>query len=386
VEAAQLFQQAYDAWHHPAFLYNKGQSLERASQWQGALDAFQGYVTGFEGPDAPAGEQLDPLVYIQIAECQHRLGHRDEAAQAMQRYLAQSPQGDLAAGVRQCVQSGQPPSTIGERNPQDVEAARRIFDEAVALYDRGQYRQAAERFLECYRQHGDMPEVLYDAAASYREARMWAEAVSAFEQYLQTPGADPDVYAELAQCEHQQEHFEQAVAAYRRCLELNPQGPFAQEAREYIQAMTAVLERGENAPSPELLRRASQAFERGSAHFNAGRYRQALQEFSQAQQLVPARATQFNMAMCQFRMRDWGEALTAFENYLRDGDTGDDAVIHLRAAECELELERPSRAQTHIETYLQRADEADLPEEDLGRRLADQLMQRVRQATAPSGG
>ena len=36
-QAAQLFQQAYDAWHHPAFLYNRGQALTRAASYQEAI-------------------------------------------------------------------------------------------------------------------------------------------------------------------------------------------------------------------------------------------------------------------------------------------------------------------------------------------------------------
>jgi tetratricopeptide (TPR) repeat protein len=381
-DAAQLFQQAYDTWHHPAFLYNKGQSLIRIGRWQEALDGFQGYVAGFEGPDAPAGEQLDPLVYVQIAECLHRLNRRDEAAQAMRRYLDMSPQGALAPGVRQCIESGAAPSTIGERNPQTVEAARRVFDEAQDLVVRGQYREAAERFLEGYRQYNDIVEFLYDAAVAYRTGRLWADAVRTYQQYVQTPSPEPEAYIELAQCLHEQANYEQAVAAYRRYLELEPQGTFAQDAREYIQSMTSG---GSGAPSQENMERASQHFERAAAHYAAGRYQEALQEFSQAYDLLPARAVQWNMAMCYLRLRDWTRALTAFENYLRGGDDGADAEAHLAAAECELELHQPDRARQHIEDYLRRADATELPNEEAQRHRAEQLMERVRQA-APGGG
>ena len=384
-EAADLFQQAYDAWRHPAFAYNRGQAFTRASRWQDALTAFQLYVSSFEASGLPRAE-FDPLVYIQIAECQHRLGQRDEARQSLQRYIEARPQGDLTPAVRQCAESGAEPSTIGARDPQTVQAARRIQDEAEALHQQGQYRQAAERFLQGYAQYGDITELLYNAAASYRAARMYTEAIDAYTRYLQTTAPASEALIELAQCYHEQAEYQRAVDTYRRYLEMAPEGGFAQDAREYIESMTSVLQMSEEQrPSQEALTRAAQHFQRAVGHYAAGRYREAIQEFTQANSIVPARETRYNVAMCYIRLRDWARGLTEFENYLRDGDTGSHAEAHLRAAECLVELMRWADAQNHIRDYLARADAEELPNEAADRTRAERLTARVRQISGTGG-
>jgi len=383
-EAAGLFQQAYDAWHHPAFAYNRGQALTRVSQWQDALTAFQLYVSGYEASGLPRAE-FDPIVHIQIAECLHRLGRRDEAAQELQRYVEANPQGDLTPAVRQCVESGAAPSTIGARDPQTVEAARRIQDEAEALHQQGQYRQAAERFLQGYAQHGEITEFLYNAAASYRAAEMYTEAIDAYTRYLQTTAPASEAYIELAECYHEQAEYERAIETYRRYLEVEPAGGFAEDAREYIDSMTTVLASSERPPSQEALTRAAQHFRRAVAHYTARRYRQAIQEFTQANEIVPARETRYNVAMCYYRLGDWARTLTEFENYLRDGDTGSHAEAHLRAAECLVELMRWADAQNHLRDYLARADAEELPNEAADRARAERLTERVRQISGTGG-
>jgi tetratricopeptide (TPR) repeat protein len=383
-EAADLFRQAFEAWPHPAFAYNRGQSLLRASRWQDALTSFELYMSSYETSGLPRSE-FDPLVYIQVAECQHRLGQADAARQSLQRYIEGNPQGALAPAVRQCVESGAAPSTIGARDPQTLAAARRLYDEAVALYQRGQYRQAAERFQQAYTQHSDITELLFNAAVSYRHARMWTEAVDVYQRYLQTPAAGAEALVGLALCYHEQAQYERAIDAYQRYLEREPNGEEAQDAREYVESMRAVLASRGQPPSQETIRRASQHFQRAVAHYTAQRYRQALQEFEQAQSITPARETQFNIAMCHYRMREWAQAITEFETYLRDGDTGSDALTHLHAAECLLAIERWADAQRHIEAYLARAEQAELPDEERDRARAQQLMQRVRQASGAGG-
>jgi len=384
VQAASFFQQAYDAWHHPVFHYNRGQALTRLHRYQDALAAFQQYVTSYPASSLPA-DRFGSLVHVRIAECLHRLNRRDEATQALRRYLDANPQGDLAPGVRQCVESGADPSTIGQRDAATVQAARRIHQEAQAMHGRGQYRQAAERFIEGYNQHNEITEFLYNAASSYRAARMWVEAVREYERYLQTSCPASDAYVELAQCYHEQANYERAVQTYQRYLQAEPRGSFAEDARQYIESMTSVLAMSEGAQPQETVQRASRIFDRGMQHYTAGRYRQALQAFSEAHDLVPTRQTQFNVAMCYFRLRDWVRALTQFENYMRNGDAGAHANAHLYAAECLLEIERWGDAQRHIQDYLTRADEGELPNEERDRGRAQQLMQRVRQASGAGG-
>ncbi len=385
VQAATFFQQAYETARHPAFLYNTGQSLFMAGRWQDALNTLRQYVSAYEGSGPHVG-QLDSLVHIRIAECLHRLDRRDEATRALRGYLQADPQGDLAQAVRECIDGGQPPSSIGARDPSTVEAARRIHDEAAALHQRGNNRQAAERFLEGYRQYNDITEFLYSAASCYRSARMWDDAIREYERYVMTACPAADAFVELAQCYHERADYERAIDAYRRYLQREPRGTFAADAREYVQSMTTVLEMSRQRPPSETISQASQHFDRGRTHYGAGRYRQALQEFSQAHDLAPTRETQYNMGMCYYCMRDWMHTLTTFENYLRDGDDAAHAIAHLYAAHAEIELERPGNAQRHIQDYLTRANAQELPNEERDRRFAQELQERVRRALAPFTG
>jgi tetratricopeptide (TPR) repeat protein len=189
----------------------------------------------------------------------------------------------------------------------------------------------------------------------------------------------PDAFIELAQCLHERGEYDEAVQAYRRYLQLEPRGLFAADARQYIQTMEALQSSrpAEQAPTPETVQRARQHFTRAREHYNAGRYRQAIDEFRSSYDLVPTREMVYNIGMCYLRLGDHVRALTNFDNVLEGGDTGWAAMAHLQAAECELELERHGRAQTHLQRYLERADQFELPDEEGGRRIAERLRQRI---------
>lgn len=377
-EAADLFQQAYDTWHHPAFAYNRGQAFTRASRWQDALTAFQLYVSSFETLGLPRAE-FDPIAYIQIAECQHRLGQRDEARESLQRYVEANPQGALAPEARRCAESGAEPSTIGARDPQDVDAARRVFDEAQALCGEGRYREAAERFLEGYTRHTDVTELLYNGASSYLMARMWREAIEAFDRYVQTPGAWAEAYIELAQCHHELGQYPEAVAAYRRYIELDPNGTFAEDARQYIQTMEAQTGSGAAPATPENMRRAREFFDQAMDHYEAGRYREALEAFERSNDLVPTRESLYNIGRCYGDLGEWARALTNYENTLQGGDRGRDASVQMRIGQCLVELGRFDEARQHLERFIQVADQDEVPDEEACRQFVNQLLERCRQ-------
>jgi hypothetical protein len=72
--------------------------------------------------------------------------------------------------------------------------------------------------------------------------------------------------------------------------------------------------RGEAARSAEQA--AAEHFRIGSEHYAAGRYREALTEFEAARQLLPHRATLFNMARCHENLGDLREALDLYSQTL----------------------------------------------------------------------
>lgn len=385
-EALEAFQSAYRAWQHPAFLWNVGQACRRNREWVEAISAYNRYIAAYR-QTRMAPERFDYVVYIHIAECQFETREVEEALQSLQRYLDGSPQGEHRALVQRCIQQRRSPAVLDRRDPDTVQRARQLFDEATALYRRQQFRQAAERFLEGSRQFSDITEFLYNAAAAYRAGRRWPDAVRTYRQYLETPGAEPDAYIELAQCHHEQGRYTDAVAAYRRYIQLEPQGTFAADARQYVQTMTSGSgESGGTPPSREDVRQAGEAFNRGMAHYQAGRWEQAAREFRAAEDLVPTRETLYNIGICYQELGQWARALTNFENFLRGGDTGADAEGHLSAALCQIELNQPAPAEQHIRRYLQRANAADLPGEDADRRWAAGLQQRIRRGSGASGG
>src|ERR1700690_2952877 len=58
------------------------------------------------------------------------------------------------------------------------------------------------------------------------------------------------------------------------------------------------------------------AFQAGKDAFERGDYENALQNFSRANQLVPAPSLQYNIGNCQERLAHYQDAAAAFERYL----------------------------------------------------------------------
>jgi len=378
-DAAGFFRQAHEEWPHPFFLFNIGQSYRRHGDNEHAVQAYQQYIDGWR-PTA-SESALDPAVYINQAECFHALGRTQEARQALQHYLDAGPGGPDRSTAEESIQSGRSPAEHGRRDPQDVAQARTLHDQAQALFEQGQFREAAQRFLEGYRRFNTMTEFLESAAVSYERAEMWSEAARTYRQFLETPGARPEAHISLAHCLNRLGQYAEATAAYRRYLEVEPRGEYADHAREYIRSMTEARGgQGGAPPSAETMQRVREHLNRGTEHYLASRYGEALNEFGRAYGLLPSKEILFNMGMCHYRLRQWARALTDFENVLRAGDRGADAMVHLRAAECLLGLSRAQEAERHVRDYLSRADEAELPDEQRDRQLATQLLARIRRS------
>ena len=70
-----------------------------------------------------------------------------------------------------------------------VASAQRLFDEATALFDKGQYAEAATVFARLYIQTKD-PAMLYPLAQSQRLAGQCAEALESYERFV---GADEEL-------------------------------------------------------------------------------------------------------------------------------------------------------------------------------------------------
>src|SRR5581483_10842462 len=71
-------------------------------------------------------------------------------------------------------------------------------------------------------------------------------------------------------------------------------------------------------------------YQRGSEHYAAGRYRDALDEFTRARRLKAMPALDYDIARCHDRLEEWAEAARAYQRYLSAVPDAPDAV-ELRA-------------------------------------------------------
>jgi tetratricopeptide (TPR) repeat protein len=366
-EAARLFEQAWQAYQHPRYQFNIGQCYRHAQQWAQAVEAYRRRL------------DLDPAppnyIYAHLGHCLLQAGQREEANAALRHYLELEPQGDLAEQVQQAIDSGQWPADAGRRPPEAVEAARAVHDRAQQLADQGQYQQAAEAFMEGYRQHGEIHELLLNAGLCYLWAGRLEQAIEALNQYLETPGADPAALAHLAEARIEEGDLPAARDTYQQYLQRDPDGQFAQQARRVIQ----FVGRLDPMPTRANVAEAKEHIARAQTHGRARRYRQALEEFEAAYAIIPSPTTRYNIAVCHWRMGRPAQALPLLQEYMEQmGDQGDDASVHLDLAQCLVDLRRNDEAMEHINAYRRLADAAELPHEERNREWATELEEQCK--------
>jgi len=261
-----------------------------------------------------------------------------------------------------------------------VRAAGRLVDRADALWDAERFEETARVFLDGYRQFPDLHELLYNAGLAYLDARMWREAADAFARYVRTPGADHDALAFLAECYDELYEFVNAVRAHERYIEVEPQGTYADQARDYIRAMTSGAAEGGEAghpPSRERVDNAERMYAQGMELFREGRYDQARHAFELAYMAVPDRNFHFNIGRCDEELENWAGARASYESYLQGGDQGRAASGHLFLARVLLHLSEWSEASRQIRAYVDRANAEHLPNEIADLRWARELLQQA---------
>ncbi len=380
-EAIRLIQQAYEAHEHPELLFNLGQANRLARHHEEALAAYRQYL------QLVSREELYPRVYISISECLIELGRRQEANEALQHYLNLESDGEYAAQARRAVESGESPTGQDRRDPQAVREAQELHDRAVTLWEQGQHEEAALLFLRGYQRMPDIHEFARNAGLAYLQGELWADASRTFLRYVSTPGAEHDAWAYMGEGYREQDAFPDAAAAYERYLELEPNGQHAAQAREFVNeympadwhdtSLGYQPTRGESA-------RARTEFNAAFEHFEAGRYREALEGLESAYRIVPGRELVYNMGRCHFHLNEWQQALTYLDRVLERGDQDVFAFGRILAAECLLELDRPAEAATHLQAYLARATSDELPDEEENILRVSELQTRVGQYGASS--
>jgi tetratricopeptide (TPR) repeat protein len=357
--AARLFEQAWTAYQHPRYQFNIGQCYRHAQQWPQAVAAYRRRL------------ELDPAppnyIHAHLGYCLLQARQREEANAALRRYLELEPEGDLAEQVQRAIDSGRWPADADRRPPEAVEAARAVHDRAQQLADQGQFQQAAEAFMEGYRQHGQIHELLLNAGLCYMWAHRNEQAIEALTQYIETPGADMGAIAHLAECRLADGDLPAARDLYRRYLQRDPDGEFVQQARRVIR----FIDHLDPIPTRANMLEAKAHTERAEAHVTAGRYAQAQREFEAAYAIIPAPTTRFNIALCHYCARRYEQALTMLLQYMEEmGDEGREASVHIDIARCLADMNRDEEAMQHINAYRARADAAELPREQYFREQA----------------
>jgi len=382
VEAAQIFQRAWETYQHPHFQYNIGQCYRAAGQWEEAAAAYQQRLQHQPVPDN--------LIHVHIGRCLLELGRRDEAEAALLRYMRLEPGSHEATVARRAIVSGRWWEPQERRSAETLEQANELHERAAGLADQGQFVDAAHLYVQGYEQLSDIHEFLFNAALCFLEGRSLAEAVQAFRRYLETPGADPEAWAHLGASLRFQDELAAAAEAYERYLDEEPEGEFAEEAQEVVRSLRRFdsppreeTAQGERAGEDEIIRPVVSRVRRG---VDTWRSTGDLSGVPAPTEARVSPAGRYNMGFCHMRAREWEQAIAAFEECVQAaGDEGGYTSAHLDIAHCLIELSRTAEALEHIRAFRQRADEAVLPGEEADRRWATQLEQRCQESGDDTG-
>lgn len=115
---------------------------------------------------------------------------------------------------------------------------------ADALYEAGQTEEAIRALQEFLDRHDDSPfapNARLLLAAAYARSGQTAQAVEAYQEALEEAATDfqrIQVQQALARVYEQEERLDEAAAAYRAILEIDPEGPLADEARRELAELT----------------------------------------------------------------------------------------------------------------------------------------------------
>lgn len=367
VEAARLYERAYETHQHPRSIYNVGQCYRAAGRWQEAVAAYRQRLDLEPAPYT--------FIHTHIGTCLLELNQREQANEAFRRYLELDPNGDCAAQARQAIETGEWPEDQDRRPAETVEQAREVHTRAERLCEEGEFREAAEAYLEGYERFSNVHELLLNAAVCFGYAGEEEAAIEHLRAYLQTPGAEPDAHAYLGNHLMTECLLAEALQEYERYLELDPQGGLAEQTRRTVRW----IRRLNPMPTRANLIEAKRLWERGSGHARAGRVRAALRDYESAYQIIPDPTLHYNIGECHRTRERWADALVCYQDYIeRMGDLGARAQVHLMAAACLIGLNRTDDAMEHIRAYRARADADELPGEEADREWAVELEEQCK--------
>lgn len=262
-------------------LFVRGSEEFSKARWAHAYDFFT------------RSYELDPNnpMLFNRAQALRKLGARRAEAIALYEAYIAGDVGERKVEAAAYVTELRGPGPTGDEAA-DNTAAKALYEKGAALFGAGSYAQAYDEFSKAYEVQA-LTALLFNRAQSLRKL-----------------GG----------------RREQAIALYEEYL-TRPDGARRAEATEFVAEL-----RGPGATGDEAFDKGSAMglFDRGAAHFGAGRYAQAYDEFTKAYEVSPLTGLLFNRAQS---LRKLGgrhdEAVSLYEQYLArpDGTKKDSAAF-----------------------------------------------------------
>jgi tetratricopeptide (TPR) repeat protein len=164
-----------------AALFRAGMTRYESNDAAGALTLFQ------------ASYRLTPapMLLVDIAQCQRKLGRKDEAARAYREFLeSRSGTARVRAEVFEALDEldGHTPANVTEASPDGRARSAALFQRGRARYQAGEYALALEAF-RLAREEYPAPDLWVNIAQCLRKLDRPEEAVLAYHRFLKTSDA-----------------------------------------------------------------------------------------------------------------------------------------------------------------------------------------------------
>lgn len=290
--------------HESELKFSEGVRAYEAGKYEEALAAFE------------SAYELNPRPELKynIAASMDKLGLKYTAIQRYQEYVAEAPQATDRAKVERHIEKLRAQAPTAPITATGFKGAREWMQRGNELLHQRRYDEAVVAFRNGYREYPS-EKILLNEAAALSGAGRYAEADIAYSRYLADPDATRKVEAREAQQKIRTDHL------------------------------------GGRAATVEGVAEAGRQFEQGVAHYEAGRYVEALQAFDKAYTLNPLKDTRYNQAAALDKMGQREMAAQRYEQYLAEAPGAKDAgkvqarIVKLRGEVTTLERAAFDRGQ-----------------------------------------
>jgi len=182
----------------------------------------------------------------------------------------------------------------------DPNAARPYWHKGAEAYKAAKYNDAVKNFEKAFELYEHWT-FQYCIGQAYRKAGNYKRAFQAYERYTKIcPKPDPIVWLRIGDCQIkgggrdwiEPKHKE----SYQKYLQLEPNGPYAEQARTAIKTGIAISDQDKR--SPETLKQAHALFEKGHKLFGDLKYAEAGKLYMEGWEKFKMSEMLLNAAVC----------------------------------------------------------------------------------------